>query len=236
MATFPLRCAVLRSTWVGWARERRRRENLTGEGTGTCKRQVMGGWMGVGRAGESERTCSPSCGSMSSVDLDHESPTRRRPVRVRRRRSQRCAERGERSEGGKCQRTIGSIVRGAPPREPIKRAPGPQTIEPISPQCLCPSHRTQRETSPPRRTLPMVGVLFSRCGEGWLWVSQGSSELRGDPPSMAPTHRQRDGAPQKAAHCPYFLRVSGNIFDGVCPTSRQRSSYHVCATTEKSWA
>ena len=130
-----------------------------------------------------------------------------------------------------CQREIGSIVRGAPPREPIKRAPRPQTIEPISPQCLRPSHRTQRETSPPRRTLPMVGVLFSRCGEGWLWVSQGSSELRGDPPSMAPTHRQRDGAPQKAAHCPYFLRVSGNIFDGVCPTSRQRSSYHVCATT-----
>ena len=113
------------------------------KGDGHLQRQVMGGWMGVGRAGESERTCSPSCGSMSSVDLDHESPTRRRPVRVRRRRSQRRAERGERSEGGKCQRTIGSIVRGAPPREPIKRAPGPQTIEPISPQCLCPSPRTQ---------------------------------------------------------------------------------------------
>ena len=171
--------------------------------------------MGVGRAEESERTCSPSCGSSSSVDIERASPTRRRPVRVRRRRSQRRAERGEKSEGGKCQRTIGSLVRGAPPREPIKRAPGPQTIEPISPQCLCPSHRTQHETSPPRRTLPMVGVLFSRCGEGWLWVSQGSSELRGDPPSMAPTHRQRDGAPQKAAHCPYFLRVSGNIFDDV---------------------
>ena len=187
--------------------------------------------MGVGRASEHNHLLVATYLSMLRIDADRAPPTRRRPVRVRRRRSQRRAERGERSEGGKCQRTIGSIVRGAPPREPIKRAPGPQTIEPISPQCLCPSHRTQRETSPPRRTLPMVGVLFSRCGEGWLWVSQGSSELRGDPPSMAPTHRQRDGAPQKAAHCPYFLRVSGNIFDGVCPTSRQSSSYHVCATT-----
>ena len=28
-AACPLLCAVLRSTWVGWARERRRRENLT---------------------------------------------------------------------------------------------------------------------------------------------------------------------------------------------------------------
>ena len=39
----------------------------------------------------------------------------------------------------------------------------------------------------------MVGVLFSRCGEGWLWVSRGSSGLRGDPPSVAPSEAQRAG-------------------------------------------
>ena len=39
----------------------------------------------------------------------------------------------------------------------------------------------------------MVGALFSRCGEGWLWVSRGSSGLRGDPPSVAPSEAQRAG-------------------------------------------
>ena len=189
--------------------------------------------MGVGRASEQNTTYLTTFGSMLSVDVDRAPPTRRRPVRVRRRRSQRRTERGDRSEGGKCHGSIGTKVRIAPLSQVGSRREGPRTLVPIDRFSLCPSHRTQHETSPPRRTLPMVGVLFSRCGEGWLWVSQGSSELRGDPPSMAPTHRQRDGAPQKAAHCPYFLRVSGNIFDGVCPTSRQRSSYHVCATTAR---
>ena len=39
----------------------------------------------------------------------------------------------------------------------------------------------------------MVGVLFSRCGEGWLWVSRGSSGLRGDSPGVAPSEAQRAG-------------------------------------------
>ena len=56
--------------------------------------------MGVGRARDSERTCSPSCPRPRLVDLERESSPRRRPVRVRRRRSQRRAERGERTEGG----------------------------------------------------------------------------------------------------------------------------------------
>ena len=162
--------------------------------------------MGVGRAEESERTCSPSCGSSSSVDIERASPTRRRPVRVRRRRSQRRAERGEKSEGGKCDGSIGSAVRGQPLSQVGSGREGPQTAEPIDLFSLRPSHRTQHETSPPVREGAMVGVLFSRWGEGWLWVSQESSRFRGDPPGMAPTHRQRDGAPQKAAHCPYFLR------------------------------
>ena len=162
--------------------------------------------MGVGRAEESERTCSPSCGSSSSVDIERASPTRRRPVRVRRRRSQRRAERGEKSEGGKCDGSIGSAVRMAPLSQVGSGREGPQTSEPIDLFSLRPSHRTQHETSPPVREGAMVGVLFSRWGEGWLWVSQESSRFRGDPPGMALTHRQRDGAPQKAADCPYFLR------------------------------
>ena len=52
----------------------------------------------------------------------------------------------------------------------------------------------------PKRDERVVGALLSRCGEGRLGVSQGSSELGGDPPDMAPTHRQR------AAHLEMPLR------------------------------
>ena len=66
--------------------------------------------MGVGRARDSERTCSPSCPRPRLVDLERESSPRRRPVRVRRRRSQRRAERGDRSEGGKCPRRFHAVL------------------------------------------------------------------------------------------------------------------------------
>ena len=194
--SFALRRAEKHVGGLG-ARERRRRENLTGEGTGTCKRQVMGGWMGVGRASEQNTTYLTTFGSMLSVDVDRAPPTRRRPVRVRRRRSQRRAERGERSEGCKCDGSIGSAVRMAPLSQVGSGRERPQTSAPIDRFSLRPSLATQRETSPPAREGAMVGVLFSRWGEGWLWVSQESSRFRGDPPGMAPTHRQRDGAPQK---------------------------------------
>ena len=142
--------------------------------------------MGVGRARDSERTCSPSCPRPRLVDLERESSPRRRPVRVRRRRSQRRAERGERSEGGKCHGSIGTKVRIAPLSQVGSRREGPQTLVPIDRFSLRPSLATQRETSPPAREGAMVGVLFSRCGEGWLWVSRGSSGLRGDPPVWRP--------------------------------------------------
>ena len=60
--------------------------------------------MGVGRASEQNLTYLMSRPKVRPVDADRAPPSRRRPVRVRRRRSQRRAERGERSEGGKCPR------------------------------------------------------------------------------------------------------------------------------------
>ena len=66
--------------------------------------------MGVGRAKDSERTCSPSCPRPRLVDLERKSASRRRPVRVRWRRSQRRAERGDRSEGGKCPRRFQAVL------------------------------------------------------------------------------------------------------------------------------
>ena len=60
--------------------------------------------MGVGRAHEQNTTYLTSRPKVRPVDPDRAPPTRRRPVRVRRRRSQRRAERGDRSEGGKCPR------------------------------------------------------------------------------------------------------------------------------------
>ena len=60
--------------------------------------------MGVGRASEHGFFWRATYLRRRSIDADRAPPTRRRPVRVRRRRSQRRAERGDRSEGGKCPR------------------------------------------------------------------------------------------------------------------------------------
>ena len=158
--------------------------------------------MGVGRARESERTCSPSCPRPRLVDLERESSPRRRPVRVRRRRSQRRAERGERSEGGKCHGSLHTLVRIAPLSQVGSGHEGPRTKVCKSLQCLRPSLATQRETSPPDKRQACVGALLSRCGEGWLGVSGGCSELGRRHPDMAPTHRQRGGAPPNPLRVP----------------------------------
>ena len=56
--------------------------------------------MGIGRAGEHKIFWRATDLSMMGIDYPRAHPTRRRPVRVRRRRVQRRAERGERTEGG----------------------------------------------------------------------------------------------------------------------------------------
>ena len=187
--------------------------------------------MGVGRARESERTCSPSCPRPRLVDLERESSPRRRPVRVRRRRSQRRAERGERSEGGKCDGLIGVEVRITPLSQAGSGRERPQTSTPIDRFSLRPSLATQRETSPPDKRQACVGALLSRCGEGWLGVSGGCSELGRRHPDMAPSEAQRAGHLKKPLKVPILGSPQKNWCDGVCPTSRKRSSYHVCATT-----
>ena len=76
----------------------------------------------------------------------------------------------------------------------------------------------------PKRDERVVGALLSRCGEGRLGVSQGSSELGGDPPDMAPTHRQRAGAPQSGPKLQIFAGVENH---DACATSRLNSGIRV---------
>ena len=63
--------------------------------------------LGIGRAGEHKTFWRATYLGMVRIDADRAPPSRRRPVHVRRRRSQRRAERGERSEGGKCHGLFG---------------------------------------------------------------------------------------------------------------------------------
>ena len=76
------------------------------------------------------------------------------------------------------------------------------SVRPRPPRSQSAPPRAQRETSPPDKRQACVGALLSRCGEGWLGVSGGCSELGRRHPDMAPTHRQRGGAPPNPLRVP----------------------------------
>ena len=149
--------------------------------------------MGVGRARESERTCSPSCPRPRLVDLERESSPRRRPVRVRRRRSQRRVERGERSEGGKCHGSIGSEVRIAPLSQVGSGCERPQTSEPIDRFSLRPSHahnvrRHHRRERVRWSARCSLGVERGGCG-----YREGLRDCAAIPPVWRPLRRSARG-------------------------------------------
>ena len=149
--------------------------------------------MGVGRASEHETFWRATYLRRRSIDADRAPPTRRRPVRVRRRRSQRRAERGERSEGGKCHRSIGSTVRMAPLSQVGSGRERPQTVEPIDRFSLRPSHahnvrRHHRRERVRWSARCSLGVERGGCG-----YREGLRDCAAIPPVWRPLRRSARG-------------------------------------------
>ena len=160
--------------------------------------------MGVGRARESERTCSPRCPRPRLVDLERKSASRRRPVRVRWRRSQRRAERGERSEGGKCHGLFGIESR-------VQRAwrvggEGGSHRDSIPNGACFIAHHPERNSG--RSTRKEMSAWSARCSLG---ADRGGWGCRVDVRNwvaIPPTWRPHTGSARRTSKCRSEIRSS----------------------------
>ena len=134
--------------------------------------------MGVGRASEHETFWRTTYLRRRSIDADRAPPTRRRPVRVRRRRSQRRTKRGERSEGGGMGRRVLRSPRRRMAREPpnAHREPRGDSISLV----LTSASSTSSAKQPERTVLLLCAVPRGTVGR-----SRSSREAARATPQLA---------------------------------------------------
>ena len=160
--------------------------------------------MGVGRAHEQNTTYLTSRPKVRPVDPDRAPPTRRRPVRVRRRRSQRRAERGETSEGGECHGLLSCESR-------VQRAwrvggeGGCHRDSVPSNPCFI-AHHPERNSG--RSTRKEMSAWSARCSLG---VERGGWGCRRDLRNwvaIPPTWRPHTGSARRTRKCRSEIRSS----------------------------
>ena len=160
--------------------------------------------MGIGRAGEHKIFWRATDLSMMGIDYPRAHPTRRRPVRVRRRRVQRRAERGERSEGGKCHGLLGIESR-------VQRAwrvggeGGCHRDSMPSGACFI-AHHPERNSG--RSTRKEMSAWSARCSLG---VERGGWGCRVDVRNwggVTPTWRPHTGSARRTSKCRSEIRSS----------------------------
>ena len=134
--------------------------------------------MGVGRASEHETFWRATYLRRRSIDADRAPPTRRRPVRVRRRRSQRRTKRGERSEGGGMGRRVNESPRRRMAREPpnAHREPRGDSLTLV----LTSASSTSAEKQPSGLVLDIFQVP-----RGTVWRSRSAREAARATPQLA---------------------------------------------------
>ena len=160
--------------------------------------------MGVGRASEQNLTYLISRPKVRPVDADRAPPSRRRPVRVRRRRSQRRAERGERSEGGKCHGSIGIESRVQRAWRVDGEGGGHRDSVPNG-ACFI-SHHPERNSG--RSTRKEMSARSARCSLG---VERGGWGCRRDLRNwvaIPPTWRPHTGSARRTSKCRSEIRSS----------------------------
>ena len=160
--------------------------------------------MGVGRASEHETFWRATYLRRRSIDADRAPPTRRRPVRVRRRRSQRRAERGDRSEGGKCPRRFQAVLLVPSSRHTHSTPRGTKRNSWKSPD-LNPHHPVRNSG---RSTRKEMSAWSARCSLG---VERGGWGCRRDLRNwvaIPPTWRPHTGSARRTSKCRSEIRSS----------------------------
>ena len=160
--------------------------------------------MGVGRASEHETFWRATYLRRRSIDADRAPPTRRRPVRVRWRRSQRRAERGEKSEGGKCHGLFGIESRVQRAWRVGGEGGGHRKSVPNG-ACFI-SHHPERNSG--RSTRKEMSAWSARCSLG---VERGGWGCRRDLRSwvaIPPTWRPHTGSARRTSKCRSEIRSS----------------------------
>ena len=160
--------------------------------------------MGVGRASERKTFWRATYLRMRKVDLERKSASRRRPVRVRWRRSQRRAERGEKSEGGKCHGLLGIESR-------VQRAwrvggEGGCHRDSIPNGACFIAHHPERNSG--RSTRKEMSAWSARCSLG---VERGGWGCRRDLRNwvaIPPTWRPHTGSARRTSKCRSEIRSS----------------------------